>query len=149
MKFALEATALGKKVSLDSQWLGPAIYLAKMGDAPFCVPLLHINLAFGKQETSLQSNSNNELRDGPLFFYQVGSHFGKPAHNFFSHSVASNNFFLSFYSWKQILLTKKFRTFCTKILLTLLLRPSFGISIITWLIIRGEMIFNYCIFLSL
>ena len=30
-----------------------------------------------------------------------GSHFGKPAHNFFSHSAASNNFFLSFYSCEQ------------------------------------------------
>ena len=32
-----------------------------------------------------------------------GSHFGKPAHNFFSHSAVSNNFFFSFYSCEQFL----------------------------------------------
>ena len=25
----------------------------------------------------------DQLRDGPLFFYRGGSHFGKPAHKFF------------------------------------------------------------------
>ena len=40
-------------------------------------------------------------RDGPLFFYRREFPFGKPAHNFFSHSAAPNNFSLSFYSREQ------------------------------------------------
>ena len=45
-------------------------------------------------------------------FSTGGSHFGKPAHNFFSHSAVSNNIFLL--SVSNLFFTKKFMNFCTK-----------------------------------
>ena len=64
---------------------------------------------------------------------------------FFSHSAASNNFFLPFNSCKQIFNKNIWWIFEQKVNNSFLC-SSFGILVITWLTVKEKMTFDHCIF---
>ena len=56
----------------------------------------------------LQEGKIYNVRDGPLFFYWGGSHFGKAAHNFFSGIQQFQTIFFSLSIRVNNLFNKKF-----------------------------------------